>query len=74
MVLKKNDAITVEGVVTKVFPGAQFEVEIEGGRKVRAYVSGKMRVFFVRIMMGDKVTVELNPYDLMKGRVVFRHK
>ncbi len=74
MALKKNDAIAVDGVVTKVYPGAQFEVEVEGGHKVRAHVSGKMRVNFVRIMMGDRVTVELNPYDLSKGRVVFRHK
>lgn len=71
---KKNDAIAVEGVVKKVFPGAHFEVELEGGQKVRAHVSGKMRMNFVRIMVGDRVTVELNAYDLSKGRVVFRHK
>lgn len=73
--MKKNgDVISVEGVVTKVFPGANFEVELEGGHKVRAHVSGKMRMNFVRIMLGDRVTIELNPYDLTKGRVVFRHK
>ncbi len=73
--MKKNgEVISVEGVVTKVFPGANFEVELEGGHKVRAHVSGKMRMNFVRIMLGDRVTVELNPYDLSKGRVVFRHK
>lgn len=72
--MKKNEAVTVDGVVVKVFPGAQFEVEIEGGMKVRAHVSGKIRMNFVKIMAGDKVTVELSPYDLTKGRVVFRHK
>jgi translation initiation factor IF-1 len=71
---KKGDSISVEGVVVKVFPGAHFEVELEGGRKIRAHISGRMRMNFVRIMVGDKVTVELNPYDLAKGRVVFRHK
>jgi len=71
---KKSDAISVEGIVVKVFPSAHFEVELEGGRKVRAHISGKMRMNFVRIMIGDRVTVELNPYDLAKGRVVFRHK
>jgi translation initiation factor IF-1 len=73
-VTTKNDAISVEGVVVKVFPGAVFEVELEGGQKVRAHVSGRMRMNFVRIMVADKVTVELNAYDLTKGRVVFRHK
>lgn len=72
--MKKNDAVTVDGVVLKVFPGAQFEVELDGGQKVRAHVSGKIRMNFVKIMVGDRVTVELSPYDLSKGRVVFRHK
>ena len=74
MSIKKNEAVTVEGIVLKIFPGAQFEVELDGGMKVRAHVSGKIRMNFVKIMVGDKVTVELSPYDLSKGRIVFRHK
>ena len=74
MVNKNSEAISVEGIVTKVFPGTQFEVVIEGGAKIRAHVSGRMRMNFVKIIVGDKVVVELNPYDLGKGRIVFRHK
>lgn len=71
---KKESVISVEGVVLKVLPGTNFEVELEGGHKIRAHVSGKMRMHFVKLMVGDRVSVEMNAYDLSKGRVVFRHK
>ena len=67
-----KDAIRVEGVVREALPNAMFRVELENGHKVLAHVSGKMRMHFIRILPGDKVTLELSPYDLTRGRIVYR--
>ncbi len=72
--MPKEDAIEVEATVTEQLPNAQFTVELENGHKVLAHVSGKMRKFFIRILPGDKVRVELSPYDLDRGRIVYRLK
>ncbi len=72
--MAKEEAITVTGVVTDVLPNTMLRVEIENGHKVLAYVSGKMRRFYIRILKGDTVDIELSPYDLTRGRVVYRHK
>jgi len=72
--MPKEEAIEVEGTVIEPLPNATFRVELENGHKVLAYVSGKMRMHFIRILPGDKVTVELTPYDLSKARIVFRAK
>ena len=71
---QKEDVIRVEGVVKETLPNAMFRVEIEGGHVVLAHVSGKMRMYYIRILPGDKVTLELSPYDLTSGRIVLRHK
>jgi translation initiation factor IF-1 len=68
----KEEAITVEGKVIEPLPNAMFRVELENGHKVLAHVSGKMRKFFIRILPGDQVTVELSPYDLTRGRITYR--
>jgi len=68
----KEDAIRLEAVVREALPNAQFRVELPNGHKVLAYLSGKMRMHFIRILPGDKVTIEMSPYDLTKGRIVFR--
>ena len=68
----KEEAIVVEGTVVEPLPNAMFRVELENGHKVLAHVSGKMRKFFIRILPGDKVTVELSPYDLTRGRITYR--
>ncbi|MBN2582582.1 MAG: translation initiation factor IF-1 [Planctomycetes bacterium] len=67
-----KDAIRVEGVVREALPNAMFRVELENGHKILAHVSGKMRMHFIRILPGDKVTIEMSPYDLSKGRIVYR--
>jgi translation initiation factor IF-1 len=67
-----KDVIRVEGKVTEALPNAVFRVELENGHKVLAHVSGRMRMHFIRILPGDQVTVELSPYDLSKGRIVYR--
>ena len=72
--MPKEDAIEVEGTVKEVLPNGMFRVEIAPGKVILAYVSGKMRKFFIRIVLGDKVTVALTPYDLSKGRITFRAK
>ena len=72
--LSKSDVIEVEGVVTESFPNAVFEVELPNGHKVLAHVSGKMRMNYIRIYPGDKVTIELSPYDLARGRITWRSK
>ncbi len=72
--MAKADAIEVEGVVTDTFPNAMFEVELANGHKVLAHISGKMRMHYIRIYPGDKVTVELSPYDLTRGRITWRSK
>jgi translation initiation factor IF-1 len=70
--MPKEEAISVEGVVIEPLPNAMFRVELENGHNVLAHVSGKMRKFFIKILPGDRVTVELSPYDLTRGRVTFR--
>ena len=70
----KEESISVEGTVVEALPNAMFRVELENGHKVLAHVSGKMRMHFIKILPGDKVTVELSPYDLSRGRIVYRYK
>lgn len=70
--MPKEEPITVEGTVIEPLPNAMFTVELENGHKVLAHVSGKMRKFFIRILPGDQVTVELSPYDLTRGRITYR--
>lgn len=72
--MSKTDVIEVEGVVTDSFPNAMFEVQLENGHKILAHISGKLRMNFIRILPGDKVTVEMSPYDLNKGRITWRSK
>ena len=72
--MPKEDAIEVEATVVEPLPNAMFTVELENGHRVLAHVSGKMRKFFIRILPGDKVRVELSPYDLNRGRIVYRLK
>jgi len=70
--MAKEDLIEVEGTITEVLPNGMFKVNIGDGNEVLAYVSGKMRKFFIRIVLGDKVTVALSPYDLTRGRITYR--
>ena len=72
--MTKGDTIEVEGIVVEPLPNAMFRVELENGHKVLAHISGKMRKHYIRILPGDKVTVELSPYDLNRGRIIFRYK
>lgn len=71
--MSKEEKITLEAEVTEALPDAKFRVKLPNGQQIIAYVSGKMRKFFIRIVPGDRVTVELNPYDLTKGRIIVRH-
>ena len=70
----KEDAIVMEGTVHRVLPNAMFRVELENGHQVLAHISGKMRMHYIRILPGDKVQVELTPYDLQRGRITYRYK
>ena len=70
----KEDAIVMEGTVVEPLPNAMFRVELENGHKVLAHISGKMRMHYIRILPGDKVTVEMSPYDLTRGRITYRFK
>ncbi|VAV83496.1 Translation initiation factor 1 [hydrothermal vent metagenome] len=70
--MAKEESIQVEGTVLETLPNAMFKVELENGHKVLAHVSGKMRMHFIKILPGDKVTVELSPYDLTRGRITYR--
>ncbi|MDX1972742.1 MAG: translation initiation factor IF-1 [Candidatus Sumerlaeia bacterium] len=72
--MAKEKGIEVEGVVSETLPNAVFRVDLENGLKVLAHISGKMRMHYIRILPGDKVTVELSPYDLTKGRITYRNK
>ena len=72
--MSKSDVIEVEGVVTESYPNAMFEVELPNGHKILAHVYGKMRMNYIRIYPGDKVTIELSPYDLTRGRITWRSK
>jgi translation initiation factor IF-1 len=70
--MPKEDKISLPAEVTEALPDARFKVRLENGQEIMAYVSGKMRKFFIRILPGDKVTVELSPYDMTKGRITYR--
>jgi translation initiation factor IF-1 len=72
--MAKEESITLEGTVTEVLPNATFRVELENGHTVLATIAGKMRRFRIRVLQGDRVTVEVSPYDLSRGRITFRHK
>ena len=72
--MAKQDAIEVEGTVVEALPNAMFQVKLENGHVVLAHVSGKIRMNFIRILPGDKVTLELTPYDLTRGRITYRFK
>ena len=72
--MSKQDVIEVEGIVKEALPNAMFRVEIQGGHQLLAHISGKLRMNFIRILPGDKVTLEMSPYDLTKGRITWRSK
>ena len=72
--MSKEDMIELEGIVVESMPNAMFKVEIQGGHVILAHISGKLRMNFIRILPGDKVTVEMSPYDLSKGRITWRSK
>lgn len=72
--MAKDDVIEVEGTVLEALPNAMFQVKLENGHQILAHISGKMRMNFIRILPGDKVTVELTPYDLKRGRITYRFK
>jgi translation initiation factor IF-1 len=74
MGMPKEEAIKVEGIVLETLPNAMFKVELENKHQVLAHISGKMRMHFIKILPGDKVTVELSPYDLTRGRITYRSK
>lgn len=72
--MAKKDLINLEGTVTEALPNAMFRVELDNGHKVLAHISGKMRMYHIRILPGDRVTVEFSPYDLNRGRIIYRFK
>jgi translation initiation factor IF-1 len=72
--MPKSDAIEVNGTVVKVLPATMYRVKLENGHELLAHISGKMRKHFIRITAGDQVTVQISPYDLTKGRIVYRHR
>ncbi|MGI6112598.1 MAG: translation initiation factor IF-1 [Mahellales bacterium] len=72
--MSKQDVIEVEGTVVEALPNAMFQVELENGHRILAHISGKLRMNFIRILPGDKVTLELSPYDLTRGRITWRGK
>jgi translation initiation factor IF-1 len=72
--MSKKDVIEVEGKVIEKLPNAMFQVELENGHSILAHISGKLRMHYIRILPGDKVTIEMSPYDLTKGRIVWRDK
>ena len=72
--MAKEDVIEIEGIVSGTLPNAMFKVELENGHEVLAHVSGKIRMHYIKILPGDKVTVELSPYDLTRGRITYRFK
>jgi translation initiation factor IF-1 len=74
MTKRTEDKIEMEGTVVEALPNTQFKVELENGHKVLAYLSGKMRKYYIRILLGDRVRVELTPYDLTRGRITYRYK
>ena len=72
--MAKDDVIEIEGIVTDALPNAMFKVELENGHTVLAHISGKIRMHYIRILPGDKVVIELSPYDLTRGRITYRYK
>lgn len=72
--MAKQDVIEIEGVIEDTLPNAQFKVKLANGHVILAHVSGKIRMNYIRILPGDRVTVEISPYDLTRGRITFRHK
>jgi translation initiation factor IF-1 len=72
--MAKEEAIEIEGTVVEPLPNAMFRVELENGHRILAHISGKMRMHFIKILPGDRVTVELSPYDLTRGRITYRAK
>ena len=72
--MASEDAIKIEGTVVELLPNTMFRVELPNGHRILAHISGKMRLHFIRLLPGDKVTVEMSPYDLSKGRITFRQK
>jgi translation initiation factor IF-1 len=72
--MAKEEKIELDGKVLEALPNTQFLVELENGHKINSHVSGKIRMYYIRILPGDRVTVELSPYDLTRGRIVYRHK
>ncbi|TKZ25752.1 translation initiation factor IF-1 [Brachyspira catarrhinii] len=72
--MAEKETIEVEGIVVEPLPNATFRVELENGHRILAHISGKMRMNFIRILPGDKVTIEMSPYDLTKGRIIYRYK
>ncbi len=70
----KAEKIEVEGTVIEALPNTQFMVELENGHRVLSYLSGKMRKYYIRILLGDRVKVEMSPYDMNRGRIIYRHK
>ena len=71
---KKDEKIQMEGTIIEALPGTQFKVKLENGHEIIAYPSGKMRKYYIRVLLGDRVTVDMSPYDLSRGRITFRHK
>ncbi len=74
MTKKKEEKIDMEGTVIEALPATQFRVQLDNGHEILAYLSGKMRRYYIRILLGDRVRVELSPYDLTRGRIVYRYK
>ena len=72
--MAKQEGVSVEGTVVEALPNAMFRVQLENNHTVLAHISGKMRMYFIKILPGDKVTVELSPYDLKRGRITYRYK
>jgi translation initiation factor IF-1 len=71
---KNDDKLRMEGTIVKALPGTQFMVELDNGHEILAYLAGKMRKYYIRVLLGDRVTVEMSTYDLTRGRIVYRHK
>ena len=71
---KAEEKIRVDGMITEALPGTQFKVELDNGHEILAYLSGKMRKYYIRVLLGDRVTIEMSPYDMARGRIVYRHK
>ncbi|OGU75057.1 MAG: translation initiation factor IF-1 [Ignavibacteria bacterium RBG_16_34_14] len=72
--MAKQGPIKVDGIITETLPNANFKVKLDNGHEILAHISGKMRMHFIKILVGDKVSVELSPYDLSKGRITYRYK